>query len=64
MACETENLMVWYKFEKFENLDFSSFQDNSDIRLGIRDLSGKNRHAFPVNMDINPASPTYVIKPF
>ena len=62
--CETEFLTHWYKFEQFENLDFSALQDNSDIRLGIRDLSGNNNHAQPVNMDTNPASPTYVLQPF
>lgn len=62
--CETEHLLAWYKFEQFENLDFSPLQDNSDIRLGIRDLSGKNNHAQPLNMDTNPASPNYVLKPF
>lgn len=62
--CNTENLITWYKFQEFENLDFSALQDNSDIRLGIRDLSGKNNHAQPINMDTNPSSPNYVLKPF
>ncbi|MFD0792759.1 hypothetical protein ACFQZX_03980 [Mucilaginibacter litoreus] len=61
---ETENLMVWFKFEKFEMLDFSELQDGSDMRLGIRDHSGNNYHAQPFNMDTNSASPTYVLKPF
>jgi hypothetical protein len=62
--CETEFLMMWYKFQEFEMLDFSIAQDGSDIRLGIRDLSGRNRHAQAMNMDTNPASPNYVLKPF
>lgn len=62
--CETEHLLIWHKFEKFETLDFSPLQDGSDMRLGIRDMSGKNNHSQPFNMDTNPASPTYVIKPF
>lgn len=61
---ETEFLMLWLKFEQFETLDFSASQDGSDLRLGIRDLSNNNRHAQPINMDTNPASPTYVLKPF
>ena len=61
---ETENLLTWYKFEKFETLDFSGLQDGSDIRLCIRDLSGKNNHAQPFNMDTDPVSPTYALKPF
>ena len=62
--CLTEILDFWYKFEKFETLDFSQLQDNSDLRNGVRDFSGKNSHAQPVNMDTNPASPNYVLKPF
>lgn len=61
---KTEGLIVYYKFEEFENLDFSLLQDNSDIRLGIRDLSGNNNHAQPINMDTDPLSPYYVLKPF
>lgn len=60
----TESLVVWYKFQEFETLDFSPLQDNSDMRLAVRDHSGKNNHVQPVNMDTNPASPTYVLKPF
>lgn len=60
----TENLFAWYQFQQFENLDFSILQDNSDIRLGIRDMSGNNNHAQPINMDTNPSSPTFVLKPF
>jgi hypothetical protein len=62
--CVTEYLENWYKFEVFENLDFSIAQDTSDIRLGMRDYSGKNNHLQPINMDTNPASPNYVLKPF
>lgn len=61
---ETENLLIWFKFERFEMLDFSDLQDGSDIRLGVRDHSGNNYHAQPFSMDTNPASPNYVIKPF
>ena len=60
---ETENLLTWYQFEQFETLDFSALQDNSDLRLGIKDLSGKFYHAQPVNMDTNPLSSSYVLKP-
>jgi hypothetical protein len=62
--CVTEFLKLWYKFEKFENLDFSQLQDNSDIILGLKDLSGNNNHAQPINMDTDPLSIDYVIKPF
>lgn len=62
--CETEHLLFWYKFEEFEMLDFSSLQDGSDMRLGIRDLSGKNNHSQQFNMDTNPTSGTYVLKSF
>jgi len=61
---ETESLLVWLKFEKFEMLDFSALQDGSDLRLGIRDFSGLNHHALPFNMDTNPASGNYVLKSF
>ena len=60
----TENLKIWYTFQNFEILDFSKLQDGSDMRLGMRDLSGNNYHAQPVGMDTNPASPTYVLNPF
>lgn len=60
----TENLKAWYKFEQFENLDFSALQDNSDMKLGIRDHSGQNNHLQPVDLDTNPLSPNYVLKPF
>ncbi|HWD89920.1 MAG TPA: LamG-like jellyroll fold domain-containing protein [Mucilaginibacter sp.] len=60
----TENLVCWYQFEKFENLDFSVLQDGSDIRQGIRDMSGKNNHAQQFHMDTNPLSSTYALKPF
>lgn len=61
---ETEFLWAWWKFKEFEMLDFSALQNGSDMRLGIRDFSGNNFHLLPVNMDTNPASPTYVLKPF
>jgi hypothetical protein len=60
----TEYLKYWFQFEKFETLDFSAAQDNSNLLLGIRDMSGKNNHAQQFNMDTNPASPTFVLKPF
>ena len=46
-ASITEDLLFWYKFEKYENLDFSVLQDGSDLITGIRDISGKNNHALP-----------------
>lgn len=61
---ETEDLMVWYKFEQFENLDFSVLQDGSDIRLGLKDFSGKANHAQPFNMITDSTSDSYVLKPF
>lgn len=61
---KTEGLIAWYKFQEFETLDFSMVQDGSDMRLGIRDFSGQNNHALPFNMDTNPASGGYVLKPF
>lgn len=60
----TEGLFAWYQFENFEMLDFSEYQDNSDLRLGIRDMSGNNNHAWVQNMDTDPSSSTYVLKPF
>lgn len=62
--CTTENLLVWYKFEKFEMLDFSPLQDGSEFQLGMRDHSGNNNHGLPINMDTNPSSPTYVLQLF
>jgi|GEM_PF-2792314 len=61
---DTENLFGWYTFEQFETLDFSALQDNSDLRLGVRDMSGHNHHAQAKNMDTNGASGGYVLKPF
>ena len=47
----TENLQCWFKFQSLETLDFSSLQDNSDLRTNsIRDISGKNRHGQPINI--------------
>lgn len=37
-------LKLWYKFELAEILDFSDALDGSDMRIGIRDFSGNNRH--------------------
>ena len=61
---ETENILLWYKFQEFEMLDFSPAQDGSDIQLGIRDYSGNNNHALPQNMITDPSDPNYVLKPF
>lgn len=60
----TEFLTAWYQFEKFEMLDFSSLQDGTDIRLGLRDLTGKNNHAQPHGFNTNPLSDGYVLKAF
>ncbi len=60
----TEHLYLWYQFEKFESLDFSALQDNSDIRVGMKDMSGKFNHAAVHGMDTDINSPTYVLKPF
>ncbi|HVW15727.1 MAG TPA: hypothetical protein VHB54_17975 [Mucilaginibacter sp.] len=60
----TENLLAWYKFQEFETLDFSRLQDGSDMRLGIRDYSGKNNHAQAISLDTNPTSGTYSLQPF
>jgi hypothetical protein len=60
----TEFLIAWFQFEKFELLDFSNLQDRSDIRSGLRDMSGKNHHAQPHGFNTDPASPGYVLKPF
>ncbi|MFD0765200.1 hypothetical protein ACFQZI_10090 [Mucilaginibacter lutimaris] len=62
--CVTESLESWYTFEKFESLDFSSEQDGSNMQVGIRDYSNKNRHAIATDADTNPVSPTYSLKPF
>jgi len=61
---QTEFLRVWLQFEKFESLDFSALQDGSDIRLGLRDISGNQNHAMPSGMDTDPVSPNYILKPF
>lgn len=60
----TENLLLWYKFEQFEMLDFSQDQDSSDIKLGIRDMSGRNNHALPINLTTDTTSESYALKPF
>jgi hypothetical protein len=62
--CRTEYLKIWYQFERFENLDFSSLQDGLDMRLGIKDMSGSNNHAQQFNMITDSANPNYVLKPF
>jgi hypothetical protein len=61
--CVTEYLTQWYQFELFEVLDFSAAQDGSDMRLGIRDMSGKFNHAQPHNMITTPGT-GYVLQPF
>ncbi|MDB5286997.1 MAG: hypothetical protein JWR05_1946 [Mucilaginibacter sp.] len=62
--CRTEYLDIWYQFEKFELLDFSSLQDGSDMRLGIRDMSGSKNHSQQFNMITDNSNANYVIKPF
>lgn len=61
---DTEHLMFWYRFEEFEDFDFSDMQDGSGITKGIRDMSGNGRHIRAANMDTDPLSPNYVLKPF
>lgn len=56
-------LVTWYKFTQFETLDFSAAQDNSDLRLGIRDSSGGYYHGQPVNMVTTPGA-GYVLQTF
>jgi hypothetical protein len=41
---------VWYKFDLAEILDFSDALDNSDLRVGVRDFSGNNRHGELINL--------------
>ncbi|WP_158989336.1 LamG-like jellyroll fold domain-containing protein [Mucilaginibacter sp. L196] len=60
----TEYSMVWYTFEKFELLDFSKNQDGSNMQIGIRDMSGNNRHGLPINMITDPTQIGYNLKPF
>ena len=60
----TETLLLWYQFQSFETLDFSSAQDGSDIRIGMRDMSNNSNHGFPVGIDTNPASSTYSLQLF
>lgn len=62
--CVTEHLFLWYKFQKFENLDFSEFEDATDVRLGIRDYSNHRNHSFPISIETDPENPNYPIKPF
>ena len=61
---ETENLMLWYKYQQFETLDFSALQDGSDMRLGIRDYSSKKYHAAPLNMQTTVGAAGYPFVPF
>ncbi|MBD1383978.1 LamG domain-containing protein [Mucilaginibacter rigui] len=64
-ASITEGLLTWYKFEAFENLDFSLLQDNSEMHVGMRDYSGHNNHALPnPGMVTNPALPNYPLNYF
>lgn len=60
----TEDLFLWYKFEQFESLDFSMIQDGSDLRVGIRDLSGKNYHAQSIDLITDPTDDNYCLSPF
>lgn len=61
---DTEYLMFWYRFEQFEDFDFSDLQDGSNVVKGIRDMSGNGRHIRAANMDTDPLSPGYALKPF
>jgi hypothetical protein len=61
---ETENLLLWYKFEKFELLDFSPQQDGSILEIGIRDYSLKNNHGLPVGLITDPTASGDPIQPF
>jgi len=61
---KTENLLTWLKFEKFENLDFSQLQDDSNIKIGIRDYSGKNNHGQSIGLITDPTSTSYCLKLF
>jgi len=60
----TENLFTWFKFEKFENLDFSQLQDGSNIKLGMRDYSGKNNHGQSIGLITDSTNESYCLKPF
>jgi hypothetical protein len=57
-------LVTWLKFSQIETLDFSALQDNSDLRLGVRDISNNNNHGQVINCDTNPASGTYCLRTF
>jgi hypothetical protein len=64
-ASITSGILAWYKFEQFENLDFSMLQDNSEMHTGMRDYSGKNNHALPnAGMTTNPVLPNYPLNYF
>lgn len=43
-------VMILYKNDKAEILDFSVAQDGSDLRVGVRDYSGFNRHGELMNL--------------
>ena len=60
----TDNLFVWYQFEKFEMLDFSPLQNGSNVQLGIRDMSNKNNHGLPTNMNTDLGAADYILQPF
>ena len=61
----TEHLQVWYQFEQFETLDFSLAQDGSNMKLGMRDMSGKNNHGLPATgMNTTVGSGGYVLQTF
>ena len=60
----TESLFTWFKFEKFENLDFSQLQDGSNIKLGMRDYSGKNNHGQSIGLITDPTNKSYCLTPF
>jgi hypothetical protein len=61
---KTENLITWYKFEEFEELDFSAQQNGNNIQIGIRDYSQRNHHGLPIGMITDPALSGYPITVF
>lgn len=62
--CVTENIFAWFEFERFELLDFSELQDGSDMRIGIKDISGNYNHAESYMFVTDPTSPDFVLTAF
>lgn len=61
----TENLIGWYSFQKFENVDLSALQDGSNVKLGVKDRSGKFNHCVPsAGLITDPANASYCLQPF